>query len=257
MLYIVFALASFIAISNAYAYYNITFSNTTVILNQNQSAHVVEQFNLFVSNSSLTQYLTNRNAVGLTLNYWEQIIYTNLLTEHIVGAGHNIYNFEFLPGPLVQQQNGGQAVLTINYYVNNVTMVTNAAPRKFEYTFNASLFNFENTANGETLPSNSRLNLIIPKGSIAVAIYPLPDSPQQNFIGNYTNATAFSWYSGEPLSGFTFQYVTTQSVHDEVVSYFDGIYKNYSSELYLGVVIIVGLVAAYGYSKYLHGKSKD
>ena len=59
-----FALLSLLLVSNAYAYYNITYTNTTVILNNNQSGHVIEQFSMFISNDSLSQYLSNRNAVG-------------------------------------------------------------------------------------------------------------------------------------------------------------------------------------------------
>ncbi len=244
-----FAIFSLLLLSNAYAYYNITYTNTTVLFNGNQSAHVVEQFTLFVSNSSYSQYLSNRNAVGLSLNYWQNILYTNQLVEHIVNSGHSISQFEFLPGPLATGPTGGVATLTINYYINNVTLVTNTAPRRFEYTFNDSLFNFENTANGQALPNAVRLNFIIPHGATAVAIYPLPDSPQLNFISNSTNVTSFSWYSGEPLSGFTFQYITTQSLQAEVLQYLQNVYSSYTAELYLTLIVAIVLIGVYSYLK--------
>ncbi len=244
-----FALLSLLLVSNAYAYYNITYTNTTVILNNNQSAHVIEQFSLFVSNASLSQYASNRNAVGVSLSYWQKIIYTSTLQEHIVSSAHSIYGFEFLPGPLVTIGNNGSAVLTMNYYINNITSVMNTAPRKFEYSFNNTFFNFENTANGQTLPYNTRLNLIVSKGDQVVTLYPLPDSPGAGFAGNYTNVTEFSWYSGEPLSSFSFSYITTQSLQNEVVSYFTGIYTNYTTLVYIAVLAIIVFVGVYIYRK--------
>ncbi len=247
---IIFASAVFalLALSNVYAYYNITSINTTVILNSNNSAHVIEQFTLFVSNSSYSQYISNRNAIGLSLNYWQKVLYTSQLQEDIIGSGHSIYNFNFISGPLViQTQNGGIAMLSLDYNINNITNVTNIAPRKFEYSFNSSLFNFINTASGQTLPADTRLNLIIPSGADVVSVYPAPDSPHQNSNGNYTNSTLFSWYSGEPLSSFTFKYVTTQSLQNEVLTYLQNIYANYSTALYLAGIIIIVLAILYLY----------
>ncbi|HUB92345.1 MAG TPA: hypothetical protein VL945_00110, partial [Candidatus Saccharimonadales bacterium] len=108
-----FALMSFLALlGSTQAYYNITSVNTTVILSTNSSAHVIETFELFVSNSSTQQYTQNRNALGISLSDWQNIIYTTKLTQHIVSTKHSTYGFTFLPGPLTLQYNGGQALLT-------------------------------------------------------------------------------------------------------------------------------------------------
>ncbi len=250
MRYLMLAAAALalLALSNTYAYYNITYVNTTVILNGNTSAHVVEQFTLFVSNSSYSQYESNRNAVNLSLSHWQQVLYTTQLQENLIGRGHSIYNFEFLPGPLVvQTQNGGIATLSLNYYINNVTNMSNIAPRKFEYVFNSSLFNFQSTANGQILPVDTRLNIVIPNGAQIVSVYPIPDSPHINARGSYANTTTFSWYSGELLSSFTFDYATTQSLQAEVLAYLQGIYSNYTPELYAILIIIIALAIAYLY----------
>ncbi len=240
-------------IGNANAYYNVTYLNTTVILNPNSSAHVVETVGIFVSNASVTQYVQSRDAVSTNgqLSSWQKIIYSTQLTEHIVNIHHSAYGFDFLPGPLVKQYNGGSAILTMSYYVNNVTTVSNIAPRKFEYTFNNSVFNFESTTSGQALPYDTRLNIIIPKGAQLNKTYPLPDNPQptSEYLNQYTNYTSFSWFSGEPLEQFSFSFIITQSLQDEVFAYFAGIYGRYSEALYLALAAVIAIVLVYVYLK--------
>ncbi len=247
----VLALASLVlaAVPSVFAYYNITNTNTTVVLSTNGSAHVLEQFTLFVSNSSFENYNSNRNALNLSLSHWQNVLYTTVLHEDLIGIGHDIYGFEFLPGPLLEQTaNGGIATLSLNYYISNVTNVSNIAPRKFKYSFNDSLFNFESTANGQVLPTNTRFNIVIPSGAELVSVYPSPDMPKPDALGNYANATIFSWDSGELLSSFTFSYVTTQSLQDEVLAYLKGIYAEYALAIYFAIIVAVVLIAAYVYT---------
>lgn len=245
--YIVVLLLLMALLPSMHAYYNITAINTTVTLYKNTSAHVVEAFNLFISNSSVQQYQTNRDAVGLSLSDWQKTLYTTQLTEHIVNSRHSSYGFTFLPGPLITYFQNGSALLTMSYYVNNVTTVKNIAPREFEYSFNDSVFNFENTANGQTLPGNARFNIVLPRGASATSMYPLPDYPPPTYLDNYSNFTEFSWYSGEPLSQFYFYFVETESLQQEVTSYFSGLYSSYETLFYVMVVAVVALVLAYAY----------
>lgn len=245
--YLLMLASALVLLGSAQAYYNITAINTTVTLSGNSSAHVIETFSLYISNSSVQQYVKNRDAVGLSLSDWQSILYTTQLTQHIISVRHSTYGFTFLPGPLVTQSNGGEALLTMSYYLNNVTSITNIAPRKFKYTFNDSVFNFENTASGQTLPYNTRLNIVIPTGAQAVSIYPLPDLPTPTPTSNYNNFTSFSWFSGEPLSQFSFSFIMTQSLQDEVLSYFSGIYQRYAVLLYVVIIAIIVLILVYVY----------
>ncbi len=242
-----------VLIGNVHAYYNVTFLNTTVILNPNSSARVVETLGIFVSNASVTQYIQSRDAVGTNgqLSSWQKIIYSTQLTEHIVNIHHSAYGFDFLPGPLVKQYNGGSAILTMSYYVNNVTTISNIAPRKFEYTFNSSVFNFESTTSGQALPYDTRLNIIIPQGAQLNKTYPLPDSPPptSEYLNQYTNYTSFSWFSGEPLGQFSFSFIITQSLQNEVFAYFAKIYDNYSWILYVGLAALIAIILIYVYLK--------
>ncbi len=247
--YLLMPLLSLLLLGSSHAFYNITFVNTTVILSGNSSAHVIETFNLYVSNASVLQYTQNRDAIGLSLSDWQNILYTNLLTQHIVSQKRSTYGFTFLPGPLVSQFGGGQALLTMSYDVNNVTTVRNIAPRKFEYTFNDSVFNFIDTVNGQALPSNVRLNLVIPERSQILMVYPLPDLPSPSSLGDYKNLTTFSWFSGEPLSQFSFSFVSTQSLQGEVLGYFSSIYNAYKIVLY---AILIAAIAAILIYVYLH-----
>ena len=240
-------ISAFVVMANVYAYYNVTYINTTMVLNQNQSARVIEDFSVYVSNSSVSQYILDRAAGGLNISYWQNILYTHALTEHIVSRRQSIHNLVFLPGSLVQSDGGGTAVFTMSYYVNNVTTMKNIAPREFEYTLNNSVFNFEQTASGQALPQNTKLNIMIPSGAQVISIYPQPDAPRPNFIGNYTNTTKFSWYSGESLQKLTFEYATRETLEEEVLGYFRGVYKTYSDILYaIGIIaLVLGIVYAY------------
>lgn len=247
--YIFVIIGFFFVISNSYAYYNLTNINTTIILNANQSSHVVEQFTFYISNASISAYQQNRDAIGLTLTDWQKVLFTSNLQENILGNGHSFYKFEFLPGPLIMVPNGGYATMTMNYYVNNITTIKNIGPRKFEYTFNDNSFNFQQEASGQILPVNTRLNIIIPGGSDVLSVYPLPDVPKPNFIDNYTNQTEFSWYAGEPLSQFSFQYVIIESPETEVLDYFQGVYQKYYELIYALIVIAIIVFALYFYRK--------
>ncbi|MGI0141147.1 MAG: hypothetical protein ACREBF_00645 [Candidatus Micrarchaeales archaeon] len=236
------------------AYLNVTYLNTTIVLNTNGSAHVVEALNLYVSNSSIAQYQQDRQAINFTLSNWQKALNTNLLVEHILNPKSSVYGFTFLPGPLNYALFNASAQLTLSYYVNNVTTISTIAPRKFEYSFNNSVFNFVHTASGQSLPQIAKLNIIVPRGAQIVAIYPVPDSPKLSFIGNYTGSTEFSWYSGEPLSTFTFQYIITQSPGQEVSSFFSNVYTSYSSILFIIITVVVVLVLVYLYIRVSNSK---
>ncbi|MCL4372043.1 hypothetical protein M1373_01850 [Candidatus Marsarchaeota archaeon] len=226
----------------ANASYTVTNLNTTVVLNQNTSAQVTEVLTLKVSNSSVKQYDTNRIALNLTLSTWQSLI-GPLLVQHIINPHSGIYNFKFLPGPLVPTYYGGEAKLLMTYSVENVTSVVEPAPREFVYTFNDNVFNFEHAASGEVLPSNTTLSIIIPNGAQLTSVYPVPDAPVGNFTSGYANITRFSWFDGEPLSKFTFVFVTHESLGAEVEGFFSKVYS------YLGVftyiitaLVVIGLI---------------
>ncbi len=236
--------------STASAYFNVTYLNTTAILNHNTSAHVVETLTIFVSNSSIGQYEQDRRAINLTLSEWQKALSTSLIVEHIINPRTSIYGFTFLPGPIGYTNNyGGTAIITMDYYVYNVTSVQNVAPRQFEYTFNNSVLNFQHTSSGEQLPPNTRFNIVIPQGTSAISVYPSPDSPNPSFTGNYSGKTVFSWYESEPLSKFTFAYTQPQSMESEVIDYFSGLYADYAIEIYIAIIAAVVILGAYVYTR--------
>lgn len=245
-LYSILLISALLAIGTLQASFNITYTNTTLTLNKNTSAKVLEAFTLSISNSSAEQYILYRNSLGLTLGDWQNILLTTTLRQHISGLGHSTSEFTFLPGPLIKAPTGDYAILTLSYYVSNVTEVRNIAPRKFEYTFNNSVFNFENTANGQALPANTSLNIIIPQGAQVLSINPLPDYPTAS-TDNYLNRTTFSWFSGDPLSQFSFSFVTTESLQEEVTGFFSKIYNTYAVQLYILLALIIIAIIAFVY----------
>ncbi len=247
---LVFFIAFVLIAKVSNAYFNVTYLNTTVILENNTSAHVIEVLTLFISNSSVQQYMQYRQAINLTLSNWGNALGTSYLIEHIINPNSSISKFTFLPGPVMRNINGsGLAYLTMDYYVGNVTTKSIIAPRKFEYTFNDKVFNFMHTASGEALYPNSRLNIIIPKDAQVVSIYPAPDYPVPSSPGNYTGYTEFSWFYGEPLSKFSFSYIITESLQQEVVSYFGALLSKYGTIIYASLIAIIVIIIIYLYIK--------
>jgi hypothetical protein len=235
---------------NAFAYINVTYLNTTVVLNTSSTARVIETLTINMSNSSVGQYLSDREAINLTLNQWASVLHTNLLIQHVFNPASSITNFTLLPGPLLYSNSKeAQASLTISYISHNISTITNVGPRKFDYTFDSSALNFQHSAGGESLPLNARFNIIIPAGTSLVSVYPAPDFPPPNFLGTYTNVTQYSWYEGEPLSKFSFSYLVAQSPQAEVVSYFDSVYSDYTQQIYLLIIIFASVAVVYLYVK--------
>lgn len=232
----------------SYASYTVTHLNTTVTLNTNTSAQVTEVLTLYVSNSSVSQYQGDRIALNLTLSTWQGLV-GPLLVQHIINPKSGVYNFKYLPGPLIPQYDGGFAKLIMSYYVNNVTTVKQTAPRQFVYTFNKNVFNFEHAVSGEVLPSNTTLTIIIPNGAKISTVYPIPDAPVANFTTGYSNTTRFSWFDGEPLSKFTFIFIIHQSLSQEVEAFFAGTYNALGIFSYVMIGIIIAVFIAYAYLK--------
>ncbi|MCL4365264.1 hypothetical protein M1590_03000 [Candidatus Marsarchaeota archaeon] len=236
--------------ANVMASMSVTYINTTAVLNRTTSAKIVETVLINISNSSINQYLQDRQAINLTLGGWGRVLHTQSLIQQVFNPNSSISNFTLLPGPIIGNAGyGGYAKLTMIYTAYNITTIRNVGPRKFDYSFNSQSLNFEHTASGEALPQNTRFNIIIPKGIEVVSVYPEPDYPYPNFGGNYNNVTMFSWYAGEPLSKFTFSYIVMQSLQDEVISYFSGVYATYTQQIYLLAIILAGVLSIYIYSK--------
>lgn len=232
--------------TTAFAYFNATYLTTTVHLANSSTAHVVETINLYISNSSMSTYIQDRGAVNQTLDSWQKVLGTSLLVEHVFNPTSSISNFTFLPGPIVfATDGGGNAQLTMSYYAHNVTTVNVIAPRKLEYTFNSNAFNFQHTASGQALLPNTKLEITVPKGSVVASAYPLPEFP----MGNYTNATTLYWNESEPLNKFAFVYVITESLQQEVLTFFTRIYDQYNAQIYVAAAVIAILVVVYLYFK--------
>lgn len=245
---VVLLLAVSLVQHSASAYFNATYLTTTVFLTNSTSAHVVESVQLFVSNSSMATYNQDRQAFNLSLTSWQGAVMSPLLAQHILNPKGSISNFTFLPGPLVPGANGGYASLTMSYDAQNVTNFVSVAPRKYEYTFNDSAFNYLHTASGQSLLPSTRLTFVVPSGTEVLSVYPAPDYPQPNSVGQY-NSTSFAWYSGEPLSKFAFVYIMTETPQQEVINYFNGIYNNYRILVYLVILIALAGMGYYTYTR--------
>ena len=105
--------------------------NTTLTLNKTTSAFVNEVINVTISNESLNEYRADRGALNLKLENW-QLLIGPLLTQHIINPHSGVYNFSFIPGPPILENNKYIAYLYMNYEVLNVTSVKQIAPRSFK-----------------------------------------------------------------------------------------------------------------------------
>ena len=230
------------------ASYTVKNMNVTMTLNTNTSAQVTELLQIAISNESVNQYSTNRAAFNLTLSKWQQLI-GPLLVEHIINPNSSVYNFKFLPGPVISQNGQHSANIIFTYNVSNVTFVTQVAPRAYQYRFNPRVFNFNHGISGVVLGPNTTLSIIIPQGGVITSVYPIPDLPQSAFTYQYKNVTKISWLSGEPLSTFNLVFTIRQSLSDEVETFFAILYKKLGFLTYVIIAAAVLLAILYIYRK--------
>lgn len=231
---------------NAKASYTVQSLNTTLTLNQNTSAQVAETFKVLLNNESVGQYSTNRVALNLTLSDWQRLI-GPMLVQHIINPNQSLYNFKFLPGPVVTANGDHTAYIIMTYIVNNVTTVNEIAPRQFLYKFNPRVFNFEHGVSGEVLSGNTTMTIIVPSGAVIKSAYPIPDLPPYAFSDNYKNITSVSWLYGEPLSKFSFTFLMTQSLQEEVAKFFESTYNFFGIFTYVIIAAVIILFIVYTY----------
>ncbi len=247
MVFIFLALALILFANISNASYTVTQINTTVIINLNSTAQVMESINISISNESLKQYSIDRAGLNLTLSNWQSIISPQIV-PHIINPKSGVYGFNLLPGPIKKTYYGGIATIYMNYYVKNVTSINQTGPRNFIYTFNSDVLNFAHGSNGVVLSPNTRLNIILPPTSKIISIYPIPDSPQTT-LGNFTNITKVSWFDGEPLYNFKLVFVSKESIFDEVIKFFNSLYAQLGIFLYLIIIGVVLAIIFYTYIK--------
>lgn len=243
---VIFTFSFVLLAGTAHSSYTVTAINTTVTLNTNTSAEVIEVLNVSISNTSVKQYSSDRVALNLSLSDWQSLIGPSLV-QHIINPHTGVSDFKFLPGPLENEQYGGRADIIMSYVVKNVTTVSEPSPRKFLYSFNPSVFNFEHGVSGEILPQNSTLNIVLPPGAQILSVYPIPDSPVYGFAKNYQNASEFSWFYGEPLSKFTLNFVVTEGLEEEVFGFLSAIYQRLGVLAYIIIAIAIISFVAYTY----------
>ncbi|MDE1865446.1 MAG: hypothetical protein KGH94_02295 [Candidatus Micrarchaeota archaeon] len=227
--------------------YTVTHITVHMFLNPDTSAHVNETIQLSIGNQSVQQYQTNRVALNLTLSQWQQLAGTQV-TEHILNPKNGNYNFDLLTGPVTEVgYNTYAADLVLSYDVNNVSTVNQTSPRVFVYTLRSNVFNFQHGASGEVLSPNTTLNITVPQGSRIKSVSPIPDAPAYGITNNYANVTTVTWYRGEPLSAFSLVFVVNQSLRDEVLAFFTGVYKTLGIYAYVLIAAVILLFVLYVY----------
>ncbi len=230
----------------SHASYIVTAINDTVTLNSNTSATVVEIYKISLSNTSVNQYDQDRLALNFTLSQWQNVVGPSLI-EHIINPRGSVYDFNFVPGPITNSNDGKIAYLVLSYIATNVTTVNQTAPRTFVSNFNRNVLNYQNAESGEVLGLNTTLTVVLPSGGRIDSVSPNPDYPAFGFTKNYRNVTAVTWDSDEALSKFTFVYTVQESLQDEVLGFFDTIYGYLGGFAYLIIIIAIALLILYTY----------
>jgi hypothetical protein len=207
---------------SAKATYTVQNLNTTLTLNKNTRGAVTETFKVSINNASVSQYSTNRLALNLTLSDWQQLI-GPMLVQHIINSNESLYNFKFFPGPVVTVGGQNTAYIIMTYTVNNVTTVNETAPRQFLYQFNPKVLNFEHAVSGEVLTGNTTFTIVVPSGAVIKSAY------------------------REPLSKFSFTFLITQSLQEEVGKFFESAYNFFGIFTYIIIAAAILLFMVYTY----------
>ncbi len=227
------------------ATFTVTSINTTVTLNRNTSAHVTETMTIILSNTTMPQYNIDRSGLNLTLSNWQSIVGTNLV-PHIINPKTGIYNFNLLPGPVVNSSGSYTARIYINYYVQNVTTVNQTGPRLYVYTFNSDVLNFVHGTGGTYLGPSTELNILLPNRSTIITVYPLPDTPSR--LSNLSGSSPMlSWDAGEPLYSFKLVFAYNENIASEVTGFFKSIYSELGILSYILIIAIILLFIVYTY----------
>lgn len=235
---LVLFIASLMLVPLSSAAYQVQNLNVSVHLNPNTSAQVTESLKIVITNSSIQQYSTNRLALNLTLSGWQTLI-GPMLVQHIINPTSGLYNFKFLPGPVVTVAGQSTAFIILTYNVSNVTTVNETAPRIFLYKFKANVLNFAHGESGEVLSPNTTLTVSVPPNSTIESVYPSPDEPPYAFTNSYKNVTSVSWKYGEPLSKFAFTFIVHQSIEAEVEGFFTQAYDLFGIWTYVIIIVII------------------
>ncbi len=219
------------SIDMLYAYFKIGYTNITIILNNSTNGKVIENYYIDMNSNSIKLFNEYRVSLNASISQWNKALYANM-SEYIFNPNGSISNFSLIPSLAIPTLNGGEATITITYIAKNIVNSSIVAPREFEYKLYSNIFNFPLTASGIALPSNTKLNIIIPKGAHILSIYPLPDYPTS--LMNISNQTIFSWYESEPLSNFKFEYIINETYQQEIINFFSNFINNY-----LNIIIII------------------
>lgn len=240
---LVFA-ASAMALPGAFTY-NVTGINTTVTLNANTSAYVTEVISIKISNASVQQYTIQRSSLNLTLNDWQRLV-GPALEPHIINPKSGISSFNLLPGPVSYVALQPVASIYMNYYVNNVTTVTQTGPRVFLYKFNPNVLNFQQGSSGVVLGKTTHLNIVVPNSSFIMTVYPLPDSTQVR-QAQLNSSEVLTWDKAEPLYDFSLVYQLKTSLSSEVIGFFGSIYGALGAFVYvlLGIAVLLFIIYTY------------
>ncbi|MCX6773479.1 MAG: hypothetical protein NTY68_00585 [Candidatus Micrarchaeota archaeon] len=244
------AMMAFIfSITLASAEFSITTLNIDFTVNKDGTVNAVETADILISGTndifSYTDHLNNSD-VGT----WMEYLGSNLLTLHVDRTYAKISNINIRPQPIrnlnsLQQKANGRIIITYDVgpypnEENNTGMffVNNIKPRSRQMELNEKALSFIKSSSGYiVLDDRTTLNFIFPEGTKLTDANP-PPTAESSDNGKYT----ISW-NGMILPNFTLKVENSQTIVDEINSYFDS--KMKSIQEYISTdqgKIMVGMV---------------
>ncbi len=222
----------------------------TVTVNKDGSAHVEEQVQMIVSPAMVDLYKESLRSTRLTIDDWRRTTGSLNLRYHVLGGNVTPLNTYIFPRPLQRftYVETSLATITVEYDTSGPIFTTRElGPRLTAYSLIPDTLSFENAPEGQILPENAVLTIIIPPSSTVdlSRTFPRPTSPAGSAV---STASAYTWNAtggAIPLTPLEFTFNTEQSLDSEVSTFFSGVQMK-ATELLLsnygllaGVIVII------------------
>lgn len=235
-----------------------------IYVNDDGSAHVIENYEYFIDgNESLQLYqnslksFTNKNDI----TFWLTVLGQEAPTYHI-DPETGITNIIITPSEIYSYRpytQTARASITVEYDVlseptedgyKGVFLVKKIKPRTKEYVLNIKAIRFEKNEYGDVfLPDNTIIEIILPDNAVLTGVQPFPSSLEDRTFPIY-NVKRLVWENEFHLPRFAVVFYKEQRLDEEIMEFFTDLQNKATSTLTgpegWAVIIIVGtLIISY------------
>lgn len=258
MLYLIVFLIFFLFSSQTFASFELQGVDIVINIDENGRAFVEEKINIIVKGEYAKQLYENSYYKN-TLAHWQDVTQIDEIRTHINSHICDIKNLIVRPQPLrasMIDNNLWFGQIIINYealpyftpdgnIVNNtgIIKVEKYKPRVKRYFVRESAFNFDRTVTGDIkLERSQTLTLILPENSKIIFLNPLPLNYQSS---KPVEKRELKW-SGVTLIQFSVIYEIEESLHSEVITFFEEQQKLLKAQVFssegIAFLILVGTI---------------